>query len=369
MMPTDMPLQLLMLEGDGISHEIMTVARQSLDVVNRAYSLNLDIQSEAVGLASIAQLGTSITDEAIERARMADGVVLGPVSTYDYPPAEVGGINPSAVLRIALDLYANIRPSEIRQGVNSVARELDLVVVRENTEGFYADRNMAVGSGEFQPSDDMALAVRKITRQACRRIAMTAFELARQRRRQVTMVHKANVLKLTDGLFVNEVREVSQAYTDIALNEMIIDAMAAKLVLRPETFDVIVTTNMYGDILSDEAAEFQGGVGTAGSANIGKKYAMFEAIHGSAPRMVDEGRAQYADPSSMVRAGVMLLRHIGYGELGKKLEMALDITGQFEKKLVMTGREEGASSKEFCDYILETIDDPEMEQKWKSHQH
>jgi len=258
MMPTDMPLQLLMLEGDGISHEIMTVARQSLDVVNRAYSLNLGIESETVGLESIAQFGTAITDEAIERARMADGVVLGPVSTYDYPPSEVGGINPSAVLRIALNLYANIRPSEIRQGVNSVARELDLVIVRENTEGFYADRNMAVGSGEFQPSDDMALAVRKITRQACRRIAMTAFKLARQRRRQVTMVHKANVLKLTDGLFVNEVREVSKAYPDIALNEMIIDAMAAKLVLRPEAFDVIVTTNMYGDILSDEAAALSG---------------------------------------------------------------------------------------------------------------
>ena len=146
--------------------------------------------------------------------------------------------------------------------------------------------------------------------------------------------------------------------------------MTAKLIdpKRRTQFRVMALPNLYGDILSDEAAEFQGGVGTAGSANIGKKYAMFEAIHGSAPRMVDEGRAQYADPSSMVRAGVMLLRHIGYGEQGKKLEMALDITGQFEKKLVMTGREEGASSKEFCDYILETIDDPEMEQKWKSHQ-
>ena len=303
-MPTDMSLQLLILEGDGISHEIMAVARQSLDVVNQAYSLNLSIESEAIGLASIAQFGTAITDEAIERARMAYGVVLGPVSTYDYPPAEAGGINPSAVLRIALDLYANIRPSEIRQGVNSVARELDLVVVRENTEGFYADRNMAVGSGEFQPSDDMALAVRKITRQACRRIAMTAFELARQRRRQVTMVHKANVLKLTDGLFVNEVREVSQAYSDIALNEMIIDAMAAKLVLRPETFDVIVTTNMYGDILSDEAAALSGGLGLAGALNVGDEHAMAQAVHGSAPDIAGRG---IANPSSILLSCAMLL--------------------------------------------------------------
>jgi 3-isopropylmalate dehydrogenase len=303
-MPTDMPLQLLILEGDGISQEIMTVARQSLDVVNQAYSLNLDIESEAVGLESIAQFGTAITDEAVERAREADGVVLGPVSTYDYPPAEVGGINPSAVLRIALNLYANIRPSEIRQGVSSVARELDLVVVRENTEGFYADRNMAVGSGEFQPSDDMALAVRKITRQACRRIAMTAFELARQRRRQVTMVHKANVLKLTDGLFVNEVREVSKAYPDIALNEMIIDAMTAKLVLRPEAFDVIVTTNMYGDILSDEAAALSGGLGLAGALNVGDEHAMAQAVHGSAPDIAGQG---IANPSSILLSCAMLL--------------------------------------------------------------
>ena len=159
-------------------------------------------------------------------------------------------------------------------------------------------------------------------------------------------------------------------YPDIEVDDWYIDIMTAKLIdpKRRTQFRVMAMPNLYGDILTDEAAEFQGGVGTAGSANIGKRYAMFEAIHGSAPRMVDEDRAQYADPSSMVRAGAMLLRHIGYEEQGKKLEMALDLTGQFEKNLVMTGRKEGASSKEFCDYILETIDDPELEQKWKTHQ-
>ena len=146
--------------------------------------------------------------------------------------------------------------------------------------------------------------------------------------------------------------------------------MTAKLIdpKRRTQFRVMALPNLYGDILTDEAAEFQGGVGTAGSANIGNKYSMFEAIHGSAPRMVDEGRVQYADPSSMVRAGAMMLRHIGFPDKGKLLEMALDITGQFEKKLTMTGRDNGADGREFCDYILDTVNDPELEKKWESYQ-
>ena len=298
------PLRLLLLDGDGISSEIMEVACEVLESVNRSYDLGLVLNFESVGLDALERCGLTITDDTIARARAADGVVLGPASTYEYPPREAGGINVSAELRIALDLYANIRPSVVRVGVNSVASPFDLVVVRENTEGFYADRNMTWGPGEFQPTPDVALAIRKITRQACRRIATVAFELARERRRRVTMVHKANVLKLTDGLFVNEVRQIATSYPEVVLDGMIIDAMAAKLVLNPQAFDVIVTTNMYGDILSDEAAALSGGLGLAGSLNAGDEHAMAQAVHGSAPDIAGRG---IANPAAILLSCSMLL--------------------------------------------------------------
>ena len=191
-------------------------------------------------------------------------------------------------------------------------------------------------------------------------------------KKKVTVVTKSNVVKSTDGRFSEMAMTIAKEYESdgIKCDEWYIDIMTAKLIdeKRQGEFEVFVLPNLYGDILTDEASQIQGGVGTAGSANIGKQYAMFEAVHGSAPRMVNDGRAKYADPSSMIRAGAMLLRHIGYGEKGKKLEMALDLTGQFEKKLVMTGRKDGSSSKEFCDYVLEMINDPELDQKWKSYQ-
>ena len=185
----------------------------------------------------------------------------------------------------------------------------------------------------------------------------------------MTIVTKANVVKTTDGKFLKIGQKIAEEYPEIECDDWYIDIMTAKLVdpKRRKDFKVIVLPNLYGDILTDEAAEFQGGVGTAGSANIGKRYAMFEAIHGSAPRMVKEGRAQYADPSSMIRAGAMMLNHIGFPEKAKQLEMALDICGQYEKKLVMTGRPTGATGKEFADYILETVNDPKLEERWKTY--
>jgi isocitrate dehydrogenase (NAD+) len=186
----------------------------------------------------------------------------------------------------------------------------------------------------------------------------------------VTAVTKANVVKTTDGRFLEVAREVAKDYPDVEWDDWYIDIMTAKLVdpKRRTQFRVMVLPNLYGDILTDEAAEFQGGVGTAGSANIGKRYAMFEAIHGSAPRMVDEGRAQYADPSSLIHAAAMMLNHIGFADRGKKLDMALDICGSFEKKLVLTGRSTGATGEAFCDYIMETLQDPNLEKRWQSFQ-
>jgi len=198
-----------------------------------------------------------------------------------------------------------------------------------------------------------------------------AFEHARKnKRKRVTVVTKANVVKTTDGLFLRTAQEIAKEYPEIECDDWYIDIMTAKLIdpKRRTQFQVMVLPNLYGDILTDEAAEFQGGVGTAGAANIGKRYSMFEAIHGSAPRMVDEGRAQYADPCSMIRAGAMLLAHIGYPDRAKRLEMALDICGQYEKKLVMTGRDTGATGPAFCRYVMQTLDDPNLETRWQGYQ-
>jgi isocitrate dehydrogenase (NAD+) len=210
-----------------------------------------------------------------------------------------------------------------------------------------------------------------ITTQGAERIVRLAFEYARKNGiNRVSAVTKANVIKTTDGKFLETAKMVAREYPEIQFDDWFVDIMAAKLVdeKRRKEFKVIVLPNLYGDILTDEAAEFQGGVGTAGSANIGKRYAMFEAIHGSAPRMVEEGRASYADPASMMRASVMMLRHIGFVDQANRMEMALDICGQLEKKVVLTGRQDGATGAQFADYVMETIRDPDLEKRWKSYQ-
>jgi isocitrate dehydrogenase (NAD+) len=243
---------------------------------------------------------------------------------------------------------------------------IDWIFFRENTEGAYV-----LGSQGVNVTDDLAIDFTATTSQGSERIIRLAFEYARRNKiNRVTMVTKANIVKTTDGKFLSIGYEIAKEYPEVQCDDWYIDIMTAKLVdpKRRTQFRVFVLPNLYGDILTDEAAEFQGGVGTAGSANIGKQYAMFEAIHGSAPRMVVEGRAQYADPSSMIRASAMLLNHIGYEERGRKLEMALDICGQYEKKLVMTGRSDGATGEAFADYVMETVQDPELEAKWQRYQ-
>jgi 3-isopropylmalate dehydrogenase len=239
-----------------------------------------------------------------EAARNADGIILGPCDTYGYPPADQGGTNPSSALRLALDLYANIRPSRSIAGVPALAPGMDLVIVRENTEGFYADRNMFAGSGEFMPTPEVALAVRKITAQASRRIARSACELAVKRRKKLTIVSKANVLKLSDGLFLREAKSVAAEYAGLAVEHILVDAMASHLVRSPQAFDVVVTTNMFGDILSNQAAELSGGLGLAGSLNAGDAHAMAQASHGSAPDIAGMDRA---NPSALIFSMAMLL--------------------------------------------------------------
>jgi len=302
-------MRIVVLPGDGIGPEITAATVAVLEVVDKRLSLGLRFESRDVGLVSLKRVGTTFPDEVLAACRAADGIVIGPVSHLDYPPREQGGANPSGGLRIALDLYANLRPSRSRDGLPHWGRTpMDLVIARENTEGFYADRSMHLGIGEFMPTPDLALSVRKITAHASRRIAKTAFELARARRRKVTAVHKVNVLKVTEGLFLREVRSVAKDYPDVAYDEQLVDSMSALLVRDAARFDVIVTTNMYGDILSDEAAELSGSLGLAASINAGDAHCMAQAQHGSAPDIAGQDRA---NPASLVLSAAMLLGWLG----------------------------------------------------------
>jgi 3-isopropylmalate dehydrogenase len=298
--------RLLLLPGDGIGPEIVAATREVLSAADAAFGLGLEMEEAEIGFAALKAQGTTIPDHVIAAARAADGIVMGPVSHNDYPPVAEGGRNPSGVLRKALDLYANIRPAATRDLLPSaVGRPFDLVIVRENTEGFYADRNMAQGPGEIMPDADMALAIRKVTRHASARIAEAAFQLAAARpARHVTAVHKANVLRLSDGLFLEECRRVAARHPDIIYDEVLVDAMAAHLVRAPDRFDVIVTTNMYGDILSDLAGELSGSLGLAGSLNAGADHAMAQAQHGSAPDIAGKG---LANPAGLIASAAMLL--------------------------------------------------------------
>jgi 3-isopropylmalate dehydrogenase len=300
-------MKVLVLPGDGIGPEITAATLAVLDRANAFFKLGLQWQHEEIGLPALKKEGTTLPARVLEAARLSEGVILGPLSTYEYPAREKGGINPSAEFRTKLDLYANIRPAKSRLGVGLTGKPVDLVIYRENTEGFYADRNMYSGSGEFMPTEDMALAVRRVTAKCCERIARRAFEAATTRRGKVTAVHKANVFRVSDGLYLREVRKVAQDFPHVQLEEVIVDAMAALLLRDPMRFDVIVAENMYGDILSDEASELSGGLGLGGSINAGDAHCVAQAQHGSAPDIAGKGSA---NPTSLILSAAMLLEWI-----------------------------------------------------------
>lgn len=297
-------MKLLVLPGDGVGPEITAAALAVLDAAAARRPLELERETAPIGLAALAAHGTTLPAGVLERARAADGVILGPIDHLRYPPRDRGGVNVSAALRTGLDLYANIRPARTRPGLRGPVGEFDLVIVRENTEGFYPDRNMYAGSGEFMPDPDTALAVRKISAAACRRVARRSFALARRRRRRVTAIHKANNFILSDGLFLREVRAAAADFPDVALDEVLVDAAAALLVREPARFDVLCTTNFHGDILSDLAAELSGSLGLAGSLNAGDRHACAQAQHGSAPDLAGRDRV---NPSAMLLSVAMLL--------------------------------------------------------------
>ena len=289
----------------------------------------------------------AIPDDVLEELKACHVILKGPTTTPQagdpWPNIESANV----AMRKALDLFANLRPVKVPD------EGIDWTFFRENTEGAYA-----VGSKGFNVTDDLAVDFVVTTTEGCERIAKLAYDYARRNKKErVSIITKANIIKTTDGKFLNLCKNIGKDYPEITTDEWYIDITTAKLIdpKRRKDFKVFILPNLYGDIITDEAAEFQGGVGTAGSANIGKKYAMFEAIHGSAPRMMREGRGQYADPCSMLRATVMLLSHIGEQESADLLERALDICMYEEKKLQITGRDTGCTCEEFGDYVMETV--------------
>jgi len=322
-------MRLLLLPGDGIGPEISAAAAHVLQALDRRLGLGIKLETREVGFTTLRRDGTTFPPSVLEAAREAAGIIVGPVSTLEYPPPAEGGINVSAALRKELDLYANIRPARSRPGLPHYGRtSMDLVIVRENTEGFYAVRTMFQGHGEFMPAPDLAFAIRKISASASRRIALAAFALAERRRRKVTAVHKANVLRTSDGLFLREVRKAAKEFPAISYDEQLVDSMAALLIRDAARFDTVVATNLFGDILSDEASELSGSLGLGAAINAGDEHCMAQAQHGSAP---DIAGKDLANPVSLIVSAAMLLdwlgRHYGqekFAHAARLIERAVD---------------------------------------------
>ncbi len=337
--------------GDGIGPIICKEAERVL-----RYMLSDEVASGKVEFKEIDGLtienrvaaNKAIPDDVMEELKACHVILKGPTTTPQagdpWPNIESANV----AMRKALDLFCNLRPVKIPE------EGIDWAFFRENTEGAYA-----VGSKGVNVTDELATDFVVTTTEGTERIARLAYNYAKANgKERVSIITKANIIKTTDGKFLSICKKIGEEYPEIITDEWYIDITTAKLIdpKRRRDFKVFVLPNLYGDIITDEAAEFQGGVGTAGSANIGKKYAMFEAIHGSAPRMIREGRGAYADPCSMLRAAVMLLSHIGYVEKANALEAALDKCMITEKKLVITGREDGCTCEEFGNYLMETVE-------------
>ena len=338
--------------GDGIgpiiTHEAERVLRHILADEVAAGKVEF-VTIDGLTLERRIKSFRAIPEDVMEQLKSCHVILKGPTTTPQKGSRIPNVESANVAMRKALDLFANIRPVKVpSQGI-------PWTIFRENTEGGYA-----VGNEGFNVTEDLALDFVVTTKQGSERIARLAYEYARKNGlKRVSLVTKANIIKTTDGNFLEDCHRIAAFYPEITTDEWYADIMTAKLVdeKRRRDFQVLLLPNLYGDIISDEAAEFQGGVGTAGCANIGKKYAMFEAIHGSAPRMIAEGRGQYADPCSMLRACVMLLSHVGWQEKADRLERALDICCFEEKRLTVTGRDTGATCEEFGDYVMETLEE------------
>lgn len=336
--------------GDGIGPAITAHAHKVLEFLLADEVMKGKIEFrviEGLTIENRSKVGKAIPDDVLEDIKKCNVLLKGPTTTPRAGDKWGNVESANVAMRKELDLFANVRPVSIPD------EEIDWTFFRENTECLYA-----LGSDGVDINEDLSIDFRVITNPGTERIARKAFEYAKANgKNRVSIVTKANIVKKTDGKFLNICKQVAKEYPEIDVDDWYIDIMTAKLIdeNRRKDFQVMILPNLYGDILTDEAAEFQGGVGTAGSANIGNHYAMFEAVHGSAPRMVEEGRDIYADPCSVIRAGAMLLSHIGYQAEADKLYDALDLCLNKEKKLVITGRSNGATGDEFADYIISKL--------------
>ena len=357
------PIIIGIIGGDGIGPYISKHAESILEFILEEEVKNGKVEiREITGLTieNRAKVMKAIPDDILVDIKKCHILLKGPTTTPrkgdEWPNIESANV----AMRRELDLFANVRPVKVPD------KDIDWIFYRENTEGAYI-----LGSKGIKVTEDLSIDFKVITTQGADRIIRLAFDYAKKNNiNKVTVVTKANIIKATDGKFLSIAEEVAKDFPGVEWDDWYVDIMTAKLIdpARQSQFKVIVAPNLYGHIITDEAAQMQGGVGTAGSANIGKRYAMFEAIHGSAPRMVEEGRAIYADPSSMIRAIAMMLNHIGFQEEARKLAMALEICGLYEKKIVLTGRSTGGTGEEYSKYIMENLKNPNLEEKWKSFQ-
>jgi 3-isopropylmalate dehydrogenase len=303
------PLRIGILNGDDIGHEIVPATVEISRAAAELHGVAIDWRPLPIGARAFETHGHTLPPETMETLKTLDGWILGPIGHRAYPK-HANAINPHPILRKSFNLFANVRPTRSYPDIGCLFDDVDLVIVRENNEGFQPDRNMVMGSGEFRPTDDVTLSVRVITRAGSRRVAKAAFELARQRRRHLTYIHKDTVFKLSCGMFVEECRKLAAEYPDVRVDDVIVDTFAMRLVRDPQSFDVVVTTNMFGDILSDEAAGLVGGLGMAPGLCIGDgDVAMAQATHGSAPDIAGRG---IANPYAMIESARMMFDWLGH---------------------------------------------------------
>ncbi len=357
------PIIIGIVNGDGIGPIITKHAKIIFELLLQDEIRNGKVELrviEGLTIENRVKVMKAIPEDVLEEIKKCHVLLKGPTTTPrkgdKWPNIESANVS----MRRELDLFANVRPVKVSN------LGIDWMFFRENTEGAYV-----LGSKGINITEDLSVDFKVITTQGADRIIRLAFDYAKKNNiNKVTVVTKANVVKATDGKFLAIAEKIAKEYPEVKWDDWYIDIMTAKLIdpARQSQFKVLVAPNLYGDIITDEAAQIQGGVGTAGSANIGKRYAMFEAVHGSAPRMVEEGRSQYADPSSIIKAAALLMNHIGFIEKANKLEMALDICATYEKKVVLTGRDTGVTGEDFAKYIMESLQDPNLEEKWKSYQ-
>ena len=335
-------LRIGVLNGDDIGHEIVPVSVEVSRAAAELHGVAIDWQPLPIGRTALDTHGHTLPPQTLETLKTLDGWILGPIGHRAYPKGP-NAINPHPILRKQFNLFANVRPTRSYPDIGCLHNNVDLVIVRENNEGFQPDRNMLMGSGEFRPNDEVTLSVRVITRTGSRRVAKAAFELARQRRKHLTYIHKDTVFKLSCGMFVEECQKLAPEYPDVLVDDVIVDTFAMRLVRDPQSFDVVVTTNMFGDILSDEAAGLVGGLGMAPGLCIGDgDVVMAQATHGSAPDIAGQG---IANPYAMIESTRMMFDWLGHSRAN---EGAVRMAASISRATTMALADTGARTGDIC---------------------